>query len=89
MTISSEKTKEIVSEFGDNAEDTGNTASQIAIFTERISNLTEHLKSNKKDKSAQRGLTLLVSKRTRLLKYLRKTRLDDYKTIIDKLGLRK
>ncbi len=89
MTISSEKTKEVVKEFGENAEDTGNTASQIAILTERISNLTEHLKSNKKDKSAQRGLTLLVSKRTRLLKYLRKTRLDDYKTIIDKLGLRK
>ena len=89
MTISSEKTKEVVKEFGENAEDTGNTASQIAILTERISNLTEHLKRNKKDKSAQRGLTLLESKRTRLLKYLRKTRLDDYKTIIDKLGLRK
>ena len=89
MTISSERTKEVVKEFGKNPEDTGNTESQVAILTERISNLTEHLKNNKKDKSAQRGLTLLVSKRTRLLKYLRKTRLDDYKTIIDKLGLRK
>ena len=89
MTISSDKTKEVVNEFGKNSEDTGNTEAQIAILTERVKNLTEHLKNNKKDKSAQRGLTLLVSKRGRLLKYLRKTRLDDYKTIIDKLGLRK
>jgi len=89
MTISSEKTKEVVSQFGKDSEDTGSTESQIAIFTERIRNLTDHLKNNKKDRSAQRGLTLLVSKRARLLKYLRKTRLDDYKTLIEKLGLRK
>ena len=89
MTISSEKTKEVVSQFGKDSEDTGSTESQIAIFTERIRNLTDHLKNNKKDRSAQRGLTLLVSKRARLLKYLRKTRLDDYKTFIEKLGLRK
>ena len=89
MTISKDKTKELISEFGENAEDSGSTESQISIFSERIKNLTEHLKINKKDKSAQRGLMLLVSKRARLLKYLKKTRLDDYKTIVEKIGLRK
>ena len=71
MTISKEKTKELINEFGKNAEDSGTTESQISIFSERIKNLTEHLKINKKDKSAQRGLMLLVSKRSRLLKYLK------------------
>jgi len=89
MTISKDKTKELISEFGENAEDSGSTESQISIFSERIKNLTEHLKINKKDKSAQRGLMLLVSKRARLLKYLKKTQLDDYKKIVEKIGLRK
>tara|TARA_B100001013_G_C24295551_1_gene318648 strand:+ start:126 stop:395 length:270 start_codon:yes stop_codon:yes gene_type:complete len=89
MTISKEKTKELINEFGKNAEDSGTTESQISIFSERIKNLTEHLKINKKDKSAQRGLMLLVSKRSRLLKYLKKTRLDDYKQIVERIGIRK
>ena len=89
MTISKEKTKELINEFGKNAEDSGTTESQISIFSERIKNLTEHLKINKKDKSAQRGLMLLVSKRSRLLKYLKKTRLDDYKKIVERIGIRK
>ena len=89
MTISKDKTKELIDTFGKNAEDTGASESQVAIFTERIRNLTEHLKSNKKDKSAQRGLTLLVSKRGRLLKYLKKNDLESYKTLIQKLELRK
>ena len=89
MTISKNKTKELISEYGKSADDSGSTESQISIFSERISNLTEHLKVNKKDKSAQRGLMLLVSKRSRLLKYLKKTRLDDYKQLVDKIGIRK
>jgi len=89
MTISKDKTKELINEFGKNTEDSGVTESQISIFSERIKNLTEHLKANKKDKSAQRGLMLLVSKRSRLLKYLKKTRLEDYKKIVEKIGLRK
>ena len=89
MTISKDKTKELINEHGKTADDSGNTESQISIFSERIKNLTEHLKVNKKDKSAQRGLMLLVSKRSRLLKYLQKTRLDDYKNLVDKIGLRK
>ena len=89
MTISKDKTKELINEYGKTADDSGNTESQISIFSERISNLTEHLKVNKKDKSAQRGLMLLVSKRSGMLKYLQKTRLDDYKNLVDKIGLRK
>ena len=89
MTISKDKTKELVKEYGKTADDTGSTESQISIFSERISNLTDHLKINKKDKSAQRGLMLLVSKRSRLLKYLQKTRLEDYKKLVEKLGIRK
>ena len=89
MTISKDKTKELINEYGKTADDSGSTESQISIFSERITNLTEHLKVNKKDKSAQRGLMLLVSKRSRMLKYLQKTRLDDYKNLVDKIGLRK
>jgi len=89
MTISKDKTKELISEYGKSSDDSGSSESQISIFSERISNLTEHLKVNKKDKSAQRGLMLLVSKRSRLLKYLKKTRLDDYKQLVDKIGIRK
>ena len=89
MTISKNKTKELISEYGKSADDSGSTESQISIFSERISNLTGHLKVNKKDKSAQRGLMLLVSKRSRLLKYLKKTRLEDYKKVVEKIGLRK
>ena len=89
MTISKDKTKELVKEYGKTADDTGSTESQISIFSERIRNLTDHLKINKKDKSAQRGLMLLVSKRSRLLKYLKKTRLEDYKKLVEKLGIRK
>ena len=89
MAITKEKTKELIGSHGKNSEDTGSTESQIAIFTERVKNLTEHLKINKKDKSAQRGLMLLVAKRSRLLKYLKKESLESYKTLIDKLELRK
>jgi small subunit ribosomal protein S15 len=89
MTISKDKTKELINEYGKTADDSGSTESQVSIFSERITNLTEHLKVNKKDRSAQRGLMLLVSKRSRMLKYLQKTRLDDYKNLVDKIGLRK
>ena len=89
MTITKDKTVELVNLHGKDSNDTGSNESQISIFTERIKNLTEHLKINKKDKSAQRGLTLLVSKRSRLLKYLKKRNLDGYKKLIEQLGIRK
>jgi len=89
MTITKDKTKEMISTYGKTGEDSGAPESQVAIFTERIRNLTEHLKQNKKDKSAQRGLMLLVAQRAKMLKYIKKTRLDDYKQLIEKLELRK
>tara|TARA_Y100000588_G_C13771388_1_gene718370 strand:+ start:362 stop:631 length:270 start_codon:yes stop_codon:yes gene_type:complete len=89
MSISTEKTKEIVTSIGGSEENSGSSESQIAIFTERIKNLTEHLKVNKKDKSARRGLIILVSKRARLLKYLNKVDLERYRSIVNKLELRK
>ena len=89
MSISTEKTKEIVTSMGGSEENSGASESQIAIFTERIKNLTEHLKVNKKDKSARRGLIILVSKRARLLKYLNKVDLERYRSIVNKLELRK
>ena len=89
MSISTEKTKEIVTSIGGSEENSGSSESQIAIFTEMIKNLTEHLKVNKKDKSARRGLIILVSKRARLLKYLNKVDLERYRSIVNKLELRK
>ena len=89
MTVEKEKIEELTKEFGKDSNDTGATEAQIAIFTERISNITSHLKNNKKDHSGRRGLVLLVSKRRRLLNYLRKNNLKNYKNVIEKLNLRK
>ena len=69
--------------------DTGSTEAQIAILTERIKNITSHLKDNKKDHSGRRGLVLLVSKRRRLLNYLRREDINSYKNILEKLNIRK
>ena len=89
MAIEKEKIEELVNEFGKNSNNTGSSESQIAIFTERINNITSHLKINKKDHSGRRGLVLLVSKRRRLLNYLRKNNVDNYKHVIEKLNIRK
>jgi len=89
MTIEKEKIEELTNAFGKNGNDTGSTGSQVAIFTERINNITSHLKSNKKDHSGRRGLVILVSKRRSLLNYLRKNNLDSYKNVIEKLNIRK
>ena len=89
MSVTKEKIEEITKEFGKNENNTGSTHTQIAIFTERIRNITSHLKENKKDHSGRRGLVNLVSKRRRLLDYLRKTDVNAYKNIIKKLKIRK
>ena len=89
MTIEKEKIEELTNAFGKNGNDTGSTGSQVAIFTERINNITSHLKLNKKDHSGRRGLVFLVSKRRKLLNYLRKNNLDSYKNVIEKLKIRK
>ena len=89
MAVEKEKIAELIHEFGKDDNDTGSTATQISIFTERINNITTHLKSNKKDHSGRRGLVILVSKRRSLLNYLRKNNLDSYKNVIEKLNIRK
>ena len=89
MSVTKEKILEITKDFGKNGNDFGSTETQIAIFTERIRNITDHLKQNKKDHSGRRGLVILVSKRRRLLDYLRKTNLNGYKNILEQLNIRK
>ena len=88
-TITAAKKIEIISEFGENAKDTGNVKVQVAILTEKIRNLTEHVKINKKDNHSTRGLVIMVSQRRRLLNYMTKSDLIGYRKLIKDLGLRK
>lgn len=87
--ITKERTEELVSKHGTGQGDTGRPEVQVAIFTERISRLTEHLKENPKDHSSRRGLLKLVGKRRRLLTYLSDTDITRYREIIKELGIRK
>jgi len=87
--ITKEKTQELIEEYGTGPEDTGSTEVQIAIFSTRISNLTEHLREHKNDHATRRGLLKLVGKRRRLLNYLMKNDIERYRSIIAKLGIRK
>ncbi len=89
MYLATEKKKEIFKEFGKSEFDTGTSEGQIALFTFRISHLTEHLKKNRKDKGTQGSLIGMVSKRRRLLNYLKNTEIERYREIIKKLKLRK
>jgi small subunit ribosomal protein S15 len=88
-TLTPERTKEIVSQFGASETDTGNTRVQVALLTERINALTEHLRTNKKDHHSRRGLLMLVGRRRRLLNYLQKKDLEGYRALIKELGLRR
>ena len=87
--ISKEKKQEIISTYGRTANDTGSPEVQIALLTARITELTEHLKSNNKDHHSRRGLLKMVGQRRGLLEYLKKTNLEGYRELIAKLGLRK
>ncbi|MDD4143969.1 MAG: 30S ribosomal protein S15 [Prolixibacteraceae bacterium] len=89
MYLTSEKKQEFFSTYGKNEKDTGSSEGQIALFTYRINHLTGHLKQNKKDHSTRRALIKLVGKRRRLLDYLKNTEIDRYRSIIEKLNLRK
>ena len=89
MSVTKDKVKELTKEFGKKENDTGLTETQIAVLTERIKNITSHLKDNKKDHSGRRGLVLLVSKRRKLLNYLQRTNVNSYKNILEKLNIRK
>ena len=89
MSVTKEKVEELTKEFGKKEDDTGSTETQIAVLTERIKNITSHLKNNKKDHSGRRGLVILVSKRRKLLNYLRREDINSYKNILEKLNIRK
>jgi len=79
----------LVDEFGTHATDTGSPEVQVALFTERINHLTEHLKVHKKDHHSRRGLLMLVGKRRRSLDYLKNQDVERYRSLIAKLGLRR
>ena len=83
------KKEDIFKEFGKNNEDTGSSESQIALFTKRIDNLSNHLKSNAKDFNTEKSLVKMVGKRRNLLEYLKKNDIERYRDIIKKLGIRK
>ncbi len=89
MYLSSEKKKEIFAEYGKTAENTGSAESQIALFSFRITHLTEHLKLNKKDFSTQRALLKLVGKRRRLLDYIKERDIERYRQTLKALNLRR
>lgn len=88
MTISKERKAELTAQFGKNAQDTGNSKVQVAILTERIRELTEHMKSHQKDFHTRRGLLMLVGKRRRLLSYIKKNDINEYRELIKELGIR-
>ncbi len=89
MSITAERKTELIQEFKQSEPDTGSPQVQIAVLTHRIVTLTEHLKSHSKDHASRRGLLGLVSRRRRLLDYLKKTQNSAYKEIIEKLSIRK
>jgi small subunit ribosomal protein S15 len=87
--LTKEKTAEFFTKFGTNETNTGSIEAQIALLTERINRISDHLKENKKDFSTNRGLMRLVGKRKRLLTYLSDNDLQNYRQLIEKIGLRK
>ncbi len=88
-SLSKDRKAEIVSRFGANAQDTGATSVQIALLTARINDLTEHLRTHRKDHHSRRGLLMLVGQRRRLLNYFSKKDLEGYRALIRELGLRR
>ena len=88
MSINLKNKKEIVAKYGKNEQDTGSTEVQIAMLTQKITELTEHLKSNKKDFATKLGLLMMVGRRKGLLSYLKSKDLEGYRALVKKLGLR-
>ena len=89
MTITAEKKQELIKKFAQNEGDTGSPEVQVAVLTERITNLTEHFKGHHKDHHSRRGLLMMVNKRRSLLDYLRNKDVERYAKLIKDLGLRK
>lgn len=88
MTISKERKAELIKQYGKNEQDSGSAAVQVAILTDRIHELTEHMKSHKKDFHTRRGLLMLVGKRRRLLSYIKQNDITKYRELIKSLGIR-
>lgn len=88
FSISKERTVELMKEFGKGEGDSGSPEVQVAILSERIRNLTEHLKVHKKDNHTRRGLMMLIGKRRGLLKYIKNRDIEEYRILIKKLGIR-
>ncbi len=89
MPLTNETTQKIIKKYGKNPEDTGQTEVQVALLTTRIRDLTEHLKTHKKDHHSRRGLLKMVGQRRRLLNYLSRMDVERYRTIIKELGIRR
>ena len=88
LSITKERTAELVKEYGKDENDTGAVEVQVAILSERIRNLTEHLKVHKKDNHSRRGLMKLIGKRRGLLKYIKNRNIDEYRDLVKRLGIR-
>ena len=88
MSINLKNKQDVIKKFGASAKDSGSAEVQIAMLTQKISELTEHMKSNKKDFSTKRGLLMMVGKRKRLLSYLKEKNLDGYRKLIKDLNIR-
>ncbi len=88
MPLDTTTKSKLINEFGLKATNTGSSPVQVALLSERITQLTEHLKTHKKDFHSRRGLLLMVAKRAKLLKYINKTDVEGYRKLTDKLGIR-
>ena len=89
MSITPERKQAVMTDFATKSDDTGSPEVQVAVLSERIGNLTEHLKTHKRDFASRRGLLMMVGRRRRLLDYLRRKNQSRYQTVIDRLGLRR
>jgi small subunit ribosomal protein S15 len=89
MALALDRKKSLIEQFRTHEGDTGSPEVQIALLTERINGLTEHFKAHAKDHHSRRGLLMLIGKRRSLLDYLRKEKVERYRTIIEKLGIRR
>jgi small subunit ribosomal protein S15 len=89
MAVTAERKREIVAKFGSNEQDTGNARVQVALLTERINELTQHMREQKRDFHSRRGLLMLVGRRRRFLNYLMREDLEGYRALIRELGLRR
>ena len=89
MSIDKEKKTELIDQFSRSKSDTGSPEVQVAILTERITNLTEHFQSHKKDNHSRTGLMRMINQRRSLLVYIKKTNKESYDSLINKLGIRK